>query len=321
MLIVGFALLLWARHGDGRRDLRRCPKCWYAMTDTPGRTCPECGHISGDDASLHRSKPRKWPGRAAVVVVFAGLAFILTGFSSRPWISRIPTPALRALLDLMYEVETPAAGLPTPALADLRSKKPLERARWHHTTAVAFESWISKVTTPSGPISDAELATLAPLADEANQLFSDFGGTVHNEIRLVESVTSRLARRWRAARDAQSPDPDRVIRLQWALAELQFRGGGYSHRDDWTLPPTDLVLQALSHPDPAVRIFGLDRVGRIAHVVVMEPENEAAREQLGRLVERIESVANSDVDAAVLKRARDVLIYLRMFALKPTPGG
>lgn len=55
------ALLLW--HGvlgdilTGARHRRRCPRCSYSMVSVTGLTCPECGHVAGDESRLH--KPRR----------------------------------------------------------------------------------------------------------------------------------------------------------------------------------------------------------------------------------------------------------------------
>lgn len=47
---------LWRGRSRGRR---RCPKCWYDMSGSPSRECPECGHEAKHEKRLFKCR-RRW---------------------------------------------------------------------------------------------------------------------------------------------------------------------------------------------------------------------------------------------------------------------
>ncbi len=80
---------------DRARGRRRCPRCWYDMSATPGMVCPECGKTSRREKHLFRTR-RRW--RLAVVGVLAALVGVGTALAPNVrtdgWLSIVPTTAL-----------------------------------------------------------------------------------------------------------------------------------------------------------------------------------------------------------------------------------
>ncbi|MCC6910240.1 MAG: hypothetical protein IT430_20090 [Phycisphaerales bacterium] len=80
------------------RKARRCPKCWYDLSHTPGLTCSECGYTARREKQLFRTRRRKrWI--VAMVLLWLGsyFAFRAPAIAQRGWIAGIPTTALALL--------------------------------------------------------------------------------------------------------------------------------------------------------------------------------------------------------------------------------
>jgi hypothetical protein len=79
----------WART---RARRRRCPRCWYDMTATPGLTCPECGRTARHESRLHRSR-RRWTRAAlATLILLAGSAGLFNDRLARiDWVRATPS--------------------------------------------------------------------------------------------------------------------------------------------------------------------------------------------------------------------------------------
>lgn len=301
-LLLAVTVKLW--RGDGRTDLRRCPRCWYDMSATEALTCPECGFTARSAAQLHR--PRRvakiWLRSVAVLwgLLLLALYFQLPG----PWTTKVPRPLLALLLAAAAPPPAPppagpAAALPVPNPIFKDSRSPWDRLVWDYQASIALQAWADAVRAGSGPITAAELSRLAPLADQAHRIFAQFGGTSHAEGISITAVRSRLAR----ARNTAT-DPNVRLRYEWILSELQFEGGDYSHRPDFAWEPDAIILQALQHLDAHVRLFGLDRFSRRIHRIVVTPTSPMPS---GR--DLVESIATSDTDATTRQRARAVLEY------------
>jgi hypothetical protein len=99
--LCGLALLLWSLFADRPRGRRRCPKCWYDLTASPGLTCSECGHVAHHERSL-RSIRRRWRWAIAALPLIAGGYLVSVtpriGATWRwhGWRGAIPTTALLA---------------------------------------------------------------------------------------------------------------------------------------------------------------------------------------------------------------------------------
>ncbi|MEM7228537.1 MAG: hypothetical protein AAF432_06950 [Planctomycetota bacterium] len=96
---LGFAVLVFALFFNRVRRLwkkhRRCPKCWYDMSHTPGLTCSECGKTVKRERSLRKAKPRRKLAIVAVFILLLGYAGQVTpGVKARGWAAAVPTPVL-----------------------------------------------------------------------------------------------------------------------------------------------------------------------------------------------------------------------------------
>ncbi len=99
--LCGLVLLLWSLFADRPRGRRRCPKCWYDLTGSPGLTCSECGHAARRERSLRKTR-RRWRWAIAALPLIAGgylvsvTPRIRTSWRWHGWRGAIPTTALLA---------------------------------------------------------------------------------------------------------------------------------------------------------------------------------------------------------------------------------
>jgi len=92
LLIYGLALQWWAVLANRAMDRRRCPRCWYDMTGTTERRCPECGRTYRSEVQLHRRRPR-WRTLAIGIAMMFGAALAMKA-SRDGFAVMIPTPVL-----------------------------------------------------------------------------------------------------------------------------------------------------------------------------------------------------------------------------------
>ncbi len=303
-LLASTAVTVVARRGDRRRDLRRCPRCAYEMTVVAELLCPECGHTASAESELfHSRRPRRtyYAGVAATIALAFAALFNL---SQGPWTQIVPRPFMALLLNVFAAPPASNGTLPVPDPQLKSSSRSWDRLVWSHQAAVALDAWAKAVLASRGPVSNAELAQLAPLADAAHALYAQVGGSFSNEAWPVDRVPDGVAR----VRAEAANDPELIARLNWVLAELQFDGADYTHRPDFAFVPDEIILQALGHQDATVRKFGLDRFGRRVQLTLVTrklpfPTGTA----------QVEAIAASDPDAAARRRAHDVLAYVDSF--------
>lgn len=70
----GLAAVIYALLADRSRGRRRCPKCWYDMSASPGLVCSECGYEATHVKKFYKTR-RRWKVAAiATLVGVAGLA-------------------------------------------------------------------------------------------------------------------------------------------------------------------------------------------------------------------------------------------------------
>jgi len=101
LAVMGGGLLVWALWGDGlaqrfrRVKKRRCPKCWYDLSRTPGLTCSECGYTAKRERRLFRGRRRwRWALVALVILIGAHLARRSPDIHERGWVAAVPTTVL-----------------------------------------------------------------------------------------------------------------------------------------------------------------------------------------------------------------------------------
>ncbi len=148
-------LLLWSLFRDRGRKLRRCPKCWYDMSGTPGLQCPECGRTATTERRLHRTH-RRW--RYAALAIVLGLVAYIVGsvprYQSGGWVALLPS----SILLCMAPVQDPplSAGSPlsmlrgrfafgtTPATPTLPWRQQLGDEVWKRLTKGDMARWQSQ---------------------------------------------------------------------------------------------------------------------------------------------------------------------------------
>lgn len=99
MAALAVVFLLLAFLGDvvrrRFRRMRRCPKCWYDLSHTPGMTCSECGYTAKRERQLFKSRRRKrWVLVALLVWIGSYFAFRVPAMQQRGWVAAVPTTAL-----------------------------------------------------------------------------------------------------------------------------------------------------------------------------------------------------------------------------------
>lgn len=77
----------------GRRfRRRRCPKCWYDLSHTPGLTCSECGYIAKRERKLFKARRRWGLVALALPMVIGSYALRVTpSVEQRGWVAAVPT--------------------------------------------------------------------------------------------------------------------------------------------------------------------------------------------------------------------------------------
>ena len=107
--ILGFGLIICALFGNRSRKRRRCPKCWYDLSHSPGMTCGECGYRASQERDWRKTR-RHW--RWAVVGILIAVLGYVAGVIPRVsrswdhWPGLVPTSVLIGLEPWLGEVDT-----------------------------------------------------------------------------------------------------------------------------------------------------------------------------------------------------------------------
>lgn len=95
--IAGAWLTALVIAGDPSRGRRRCPRCWYDMSATPGLTCPECGRAAKGERRLRRTRrPWRWALAAAGAWTMAAACAAMPRLLDGGWPRYVPAVALAA---------------------------------------------------------------------------------------------------------------------------------------------------------------------------------------------------------------------------------
>jgi hypothetical protein len=97
LLAVFFSLVYvawWALFADRPRGRRRCPRCWYDMSFSPGMTCPECGRTARRERELGRRRRRLGTASLAILGCVAIGCYVDFQVGLRDWTSYMPDAVL-----------------------------------------------------------------------------------------------------------------------------------------------------------------------------------------------------------------------------------
>ncbi len=102
LILLGcMAITWWGLFADSGRGRRRCPRCWYDMSGTPGLTCTECGHAAHHEPDLQRTRRRVVPALAAAVAAALGASWVITRGNEAGWVTLLPARVLMSALPLL----------------------------------------------------------------------------------------------------------------------------------------------------------------------------------------------------------------------------
>ncbi len=91
----------WGLFGDRARGRRRCPRCWYDLSHSPGMQCAECGHTAASERHLFRTRRRVLPALAAALIASLGASWALERAQQRGWVTMLPTRVIVMSLPLV----------------------------------------------------------------------------------------------------------------------------------------------------------------------------------------------------------------------------
>jgi HEAT repeat protein len=159
LIVIGGVGVLLALLRDRSRGRRRCPKCWYDMTGTPGLTCPECGRTAKRERKLHRTRRRWRLAALALLITLAGRVTVyLEHLRNVGWVKAAP--------NLYYIARLPELD-PNTSFRELKSR--LERGRLRRWECrLLITRCIDILETQEG-----EPATLADIAELLGTIESD----------------------------------------------------------------------------------------------------------------------------------------------------
>lgn len=127
LLFLGTCLAVtwWGLFGDRARGRRRCPRCWYDLSFSSGRTCPECGHTANTERSLFRNRRRLTAAMLAALAAALGVAWTIEQNRQRGWMSMVPTRVIILGLPLVGD-----ENLLTRELLSRAQRRKLTDSQW-----------------------------------------------------------------------------------------------------------------------------------------------------------------------------------------------
>jgi hypothetical protein len=244
------------------------------------------------------------------VMLCAGGCVLVWALVPTHWVNKTPRFVLRAMLEKADAKPSQKIRLS----ADINEARSMlygkndrwERLRVQHAVAREISQWAEAVTEEDGPVDAADWPRLVAPADRVHLLYQSIGGLSHGEGWVVDEVKSEISQ----LRNDAGNSAALSLRFDWVLSELQFVGGGYSHRPDWAVVPDAVIVETLTHSDERVRLFGLERLGRRLHLRVMEktmPQPSA--------MPLAQSLRESDPSEAVRSKAGSLLDYAAAFGV------
>ncbi len=274
------------------------------MAGARNMTCPECGTTAPSEPAMHNPRRRLRTFRMAIALIALLVAALSWNAHSAPWTLKLPTVVVQTLLDVAAPPPQNGTPLPRPNPSYQYSGSPWERIVWQHQTHAALQVWVDGMLSAHGPITDAELARLVPIASAAHELHASTAATRYEDSWVRDRGREHLVRQ----RATVSRDSDRAVRIEWALGEMQFDGEGSWNAPDFALIPDAIIERAMRHADPAVRLFGVERLGRRAFARVLN-----TKAPLPDLLPLLDELKTSDPDTKVRQRAKEIIEYIETF--------
>lgn len=109
--LLGLALLIRALFLDRAKGRKRCPKCWYDMSDHAARNelrCPECGSVAKSHKRLTKTRRHRKIAVLALLLLLIGLSGVhwlrvREDVKDRGWIAALPTIVLLMITPVPQE--------------------------------------------------------------------------------------------------------------------------------------------------------------------------------------------------------------------------
>lgn len=207
--IGGASLILWVVGRSGRRQ-RRCPRCDYDMSATPGLACSECGRAAGRERRLHRRRrSRAWRRFALVTLLLGGAALVFNPNRADGWAASVPDWALWPLTGVL---SSHVDGLIDRA----HTTPPAPPAHWERVLlARRCQVEIRKIVdraTPAGQVRHNPLERLERAADMQRSIVDALRAGA--ELRLVGAGIAELAASYPSPDRDPDREPDRELVLE-----------------------------------------------------------------------------------------------------------
>lgn len=310
------ALVLRFLFGDRRRAARRCPKCWYDLTQTGGLQCPECGHTASSEQQLRRSRRR---ARHVLFALLLGVAsiplLIYPRAQTRGWYWPIPTGLLATIaphcapdslvsieLETRIGIRVGLAGRPPPTNSDILSilRRAVRGIPGYRPPSKAWQETYGKLLTDSGwhleQNNQALMLEAAPLLAEFREMPFLFEPRTRDRwpIGMPVTVTPLVKTWWDYARCSTS------ISLRWSARTSNDEDFGpsspleYPNRID--NPPTgdvELTLEA--------EVFRHDDRTKSPRTSMGRVSSTIRYRTVGTLAEAIELVNSPTLDTHLLQ--------------------
>lgn len=318
-LTVVCALLFdWIRQRIVHR--RRCPKCWYDLSHTPGLRCSECGYTAKREGKLIKAR-RRWGLASFGVLLLVGsyAAHVTPAVQDRGWPAAVPMAVKILLIPVLRpshenvtkyfdgsRVDTAATGfydlgvqdrLFLGLLDDYRSHTPKRFLRpLHHRlqTLVANTSVVSHELTKiewhspiHSALSSARWRDREPFDWESITPTEPFHIRVESRSQWPRSVPLRV---W--------IDIDVPGELQPHVLFFRTRCGTYERRIDWRHHGS---RSGRGWSDRSVELWPIDDPDRDLDVVVVAVHEQSVRfaEQIPRAMRRSVTWPEQPVSIAV----------------------
>ncbi len=328
---LGGGLAIVGLRFDPSRGRRRCPRCWYDLSATPGSRCPECGReATGERGLFATRRSRPTIALAMAVLLAVPVASRVRSGLRYGWIGAVPTTVLIPLWRLspltFGGASTPtslgrspyAGGLPARlsrhefwewqrAWLESAAEGVLGSARDPQSLLEAVQMWEN---TEPPDLSGRPRTIPAPMADSAEKVLAWLGdadaGVRMAAADLLPAVAQAVAQHPNSgsARDARAKLLDLACEDQTVVGTIASQNLGWFHYSPEELDRIALAVRSKSLK-PGTRVWLLETLlsadgsgqGRLA--ALMTDADEDVRAMALALVGR--RVGGGDLRKAVAR--------------------